>query len=56
MSHQDLTRPQFTIIPTSQGKLGAQPLIDTVDSIQPCLFGMVLEKIFIADLQKISGT
>jgi len=37
------------------GKIGAQPLIDTVDSIQPCLFGMVLEKIFIADLQRISG-
>ena len=37
------------------GKIGAQTLIETIDSVQPGLFGMVVEKIFIAELQKISG-
>ena len=37
------------------GKLGAQLLIDIIDSIQQGLFGMVVEKIFIAELQKIAG-
>ena len=36
-------------------QVGAQPLIETVDSIQAGLFGMVLEKIFIAELQKVTG-
>ena len=37
------------------GKIGAQSLIETIDSIQQGLFGMVVEKIFIAELQKIAG-
>ncbi|KAL5250460.1 hypothetical protein ACHWQZ_G016253 [Mnemiopsis leidyi] len=37
------------------GKLGAQMLIEIIDSIQQGLFGMVVEKIFIAELQKIAG-
>ncbi|KAK2193331.1 hypothetical protein NP493_15g03058 [Ridgeia piscesae] len=41
-------------------KYGPTALIDTIDSIQPesitpKLFGMVLEKLFIAELQKVSG-
>ena len=37
------------------GKVGAQQLIETIESIQEGLFGMVVEKIFVAELQKISG-
>ena len=37
------------------GKIGAQALIETIDSIQQGLFGMVVEKIFVAELQKIAG-
>ena len=37
------------------GKIGANVLIETIDSVQQGLFGMVVEKIFIAELQKISG-
>lgn len=37
-------------------KYGAVSLIETVDSIQAKMFGMVVEKLFIQDLQKVSGT
>ena len=37
------------------GKLGGSLLVQTVDSIQPKLFVMVIEKVLIPDLQKISG-
>lgn len=38
------------------GKNGATALMDTVDSIQQGLFGNVVEKILISDVQKVSGT
>lgn len=37
------------------GKIGANVLIETIDSVQAGLFGNVVEKIFIAELQKIAG-
>ncbi|KAL4236748.1 Exportin-2 [Mactra antiquata] len=37
-------------------KNGGDSLISMVDGIQPKMFGMVVEKLFIQDLQKISGT
>ena len=37
------------------GKYGGPVLVETVDSIQPKLFHMVLEKIFIPDVQKVGG-
>ena len=37
------------------GKLGGSLLIQTVDAIQPKLFLMVIEKVLIPDLQKVSG-
>ncbi|KAK7100974.1 hypothetical protein V1264_023831 [Littorina saxatilis] len=36
-------------------KFGAPSLIEMIDGIQPKMFGMVLEKLFVADLQKVSG-
>nr|CAD7397762.1 unnamed protein product [Timema poppensis] len=36
-------------------KLGASELIDMVDSIQQQMFRMVLERLFLQDIQKISG-
>ena len=38
------------------GKYGGPALVESIDSIQPKLFHMVLEKIFVADVQKVSGT
>lgn len=37
------------------GKQTASVLQATVDGVQPKLFGMMIEKLFVADLQKISG-
>ncbi len=37
------------------GKYSGSVLVETVDSIQPKLFRMVLEKIFVPDVQKVSG-
>ncbi|XP_043944905.1 exportin-2 [Protopterus annectens] len=37
-------------------KYGAIALQEMFDSIQPKMFGMVLEKIFIPEIQKVSGT
>lgn len=37
------------------GKFGGTALVEAVDSIQPKLFHMVLEKLFIPDVQKVSG-
>ncbi|KAG1687432.1 Exportin-2 [Nymphon striatum] len=36
-------------------KLGTAPMMTLVDSIQSKMFGMVIEKLIIADVQKISG-
>jgi len=36
-------------------KYGAQSLVNTIDSLQPKMFGMVLEKLFIPEAQKVSG-
>lgn len=36
-------------------KYGAPALVEIVDSLQKKLFGMVLEKLFIAQVQKVSG-
>lgn len=36
-------------------KYGATSLITTIDSIQEKMFGMVIERLFIPDLQKVSG-
>ncbi|KAF5296580.1 hypothetical protein FQR65_LT10233 [Abscondita terminalis] len=36
-------------------KFSANELVSTVDGIQAHMFGMVLEKLFLADLQKVSG-
>ena len=38
------------------GKFGGHVLIQIVDSIQPNLFAMVLEKVVIPDVQKVSGS
>ncbi|XP_052777226.1 exportin-2-like [Mya arenaria] len=37
-------------------KYGAPALIEMIDAIQTKMFGMVIEKLFVADLQKVSGT
>ena len=37
-------------------KYGVQTLVDSIDSIQPNMFGMVLEKLFIPEVQKVSGS
>ena len=37
------------------GKFGGVALVELVDSIQPKLFGMVVEKLFIPDVQKVGG-
>ncbi|XP_052256836.1 exportin-2-like isoform X3 [Dreissena polymorpha] len=37
-------------------RYGAPALIEMVDGIQAKMFGMVVEKLFVADLQKVSGT
>eukprot|EP00124_Ichthyophonus_hoferi_P004893 Ihof_evm2s604 gene=Ihof_evmTU2s604 len=37
-------------------KHGADDAINVIDSIQPQLFGMVINSLFIPDLQKVSGT
>lgn len=37
------------------GKYGGSSLVQTVESIQPKLFLMVLERLYIADVQKVSG-
>lgn len=34
---------------------GASQLVELIDGIQPRMFGMVLEKLYLQDLQKISG-
>ncbi|XP_014204436.1 exportin-2 [Copidosoma floridanum] len=36
-------------------RYGATNLVNLIDSIQANMFGMVIEKVFIADLQKVSG-
>lgn len=36
-------------------KYGATNLIQTIDNIQAKMFGMVIERLFVADLQKVSG-
>ncbi|GLV36439.1 Chromosome segregation 1 [Carabus blaptoides fortunei] len=36
-------------------KYSANDLVTVIDGIQPNMFGMVLEKVLIADLQKVSG-
>lgn len=36
-------------------RYGASALVGIIDQIQPQMFGMVLERVIIADLQKISG-
>ncbi|KAK4885834.1 hypothetical protein RN001_002105 [Aquatica leii] len=36
-------------------KFSADELVSTIDGIQAQMFGMVLEKLFLADLQKVSG-
>lgn len=38
------------------GKYGGPVLVETVDSIQPKLFQMVVERLFIPDVQKVSGS
>lgn len=37
------------------GKYGGSSLVETIDSIQPKLFRMVIERLFIPDVQKVSG-
>lgn len=37
------------------GKYGGSPLVQTVESIQPKLFLMVVERLFLPDVQKVSG-
>ncbi|XP_054162463.1 exportin-2-like [Oppia nitens] len=37
-------------------KYGVQTLADTIDSLQQRMFGMVLEKLFIPEVQKVSGS
>lgn len=37
------------------GKYGGSVLVQTVDSIQPKLFQMVVERLFLVDIQKVSG-
>lgn len=36
-------------------KYGAGNLVETIDSIQPKMFGMVVERLYLQDLQKVSG-
>ncbi|XP_064605063.1 exportin-2-like [Liolophura sinensis] len=36
-------------------KFGAGNLVETIDAIQAKMFGMVVEKLYLADLQKVSG-
>ncbi|XP_015114350.1 exportin-2 [Diachasma alloeum] len=36
-------------------RYGASTLVSMIDQIQPQMFGMVLERVIIADLQKVSG-
>lgn len=36
-------------------KYGATTLIETIDGIQPKMFSMVVERLFLVDLQKVSG-
>ena len=38
------------------GKYGGSTLVETVDSIQPKLFQMVIERLFIPDVQKVTGS
>ena len=38
------------------GKYGGSQLILTIDSIQPKLFQMVVQRLFLLDVQKVSGT
>jgi exportin-2 (importin alpha re-exporter) len=37
-------------------KFGAAKMVQVIDGLQNQMFGMVLERIFIPDLQKVSGT
>ncbi|XP_065835695.1 exportin-2-like [Oscarella lobularis] len=37
------------------GKHGGGTLVDVIDGIQPKLFGMVIERLFVPDVQKVSG-
>ena len=37
-------------------KFDGASLIQVCDSIQPSLFGMVVERLFLLELQKVSGT
>lgn len=36
-------------------KYGAQSLVDAIDSLQPKMFGMVLQNLFIPEVQRVSG-
>ncbi len=37
-------------------KFNGTSLVETCDSIQPNLFGMVVERLFILEVQKVAGT
>ena len=37
------------------GRFGGPTLVDTIDSIQPQMFKMVVERLFLQDVQKVSG-
>jgi exportin-2 (importin alpha re-exporter) len=37
------------------GKHGGNALVTIIDNIQPKLFGMVIEKLFVSDVQRVSG-
>ena len=38
------------------GRFGGSVLIETIESIQPQMFKMVIERLFLQDVQKVSGT
>ena len=37
------------------GRHGASPVVQQIDSIQPRLFNMVLESLWVPNIQKVSG-
>jgi exportin-2 (importin alpha re-exporter) len=37
-------------------KFGVATLVSLIDNLQPGMFGMVLDKLFLAEVQKVSGT
>lgn len=49
------SRSLITFLCLFAGKQGGPCLAELVDSIQPQLFGMLVEKVIIQDLQKVSG-